>query len=168
MRPRMMYIEAAKRAGATRMSSDCMMKGPSAQTSLCERERPIKPVTSTSLKVSLCQETAGHCTAVIRTNTSNNKWDEIPRLLPDKLKYVRKCRQAERDYENDCGNVRRSVSIQNVCIWVIERRMGRITGHGGVLPSFVVDEVRLLIESRRKCRSFGECIVYLQTFVLLL
>lgn len=41
MRPSIIYIEAAKRAGAIRMDSDCMIKGPRAHRSLCEMIRPM-------------------------------------------------------------------------------------------------------------------------------
>jgi hypothetical protein len=40
-------MEAAKRAGATRRRSDCIMKGPRAQRSFVERRRPMKPTVST-------------------------------------------------------------------------------------------------------------------------
>jgi hypothetical protein len=47
IRPSMMYIDAAKSAGATRIRRDCMMNGPRAQISLCDRTRPRKPTIST-------------------------------------------------------------------------------------------------------------------------
>lgn len=54
MRPSSMYIDAAKRAGATRISSVCMIYGPSVQSgvSLCERARPTYPTVSTGWEFS--------------------------------------------------------------------------------------------------------------------
>ena len=46
IRPSVMYIDAANSAGPNKIRRDCMMNGPRASLSECDRARPMYPIVS--------------------------------------------------------------------------------------------------------------------------